>query len=42
MKRFLSRLRSEVGQYDPMGLLLFLVVLVVVVVVLFALLGHLH
>lgn len=40
--KLLNKLRSEVGQYDPISLLLFLVVLVVVVVVLFALLGHLH
>jgi len=41
MRAFLSRLKSEVGQYDPIGMLMFLVVLVVVVVVLFALLNHL-
>jgi hypothetical protein len=38
----IRKLKSEVGQYDPMGILMFLVVLVVVIVVLFALLGHLH
>lgn len=41
MKHFLQRLRSEVGQYDPISILLFLVVLVVVVVIVFALLDHL-
>lgn len=38
----IRKLKSEVGQYDPIGILLFLVVLVVVVVVVFALLDHLH
>lgn len=41
MQKFLQKIKSEVGQYEPMGILMFLVVLVVVVVILFALLDHL-